>query len=201
MAFFSKNGSGKQADSNRKRRHSLNAWLLYFGIASMGLTGVTFSKYSTTITGTITVQVAQAFTVTFLGYEKDETEKKVLLEGLVYEGQYITEVPEMPDREVVDSLPLLDQFAVFSLEDSTEAVIYYRDFLGWNLDGEPIDDPTKIVVDRNLEFEAVYSYTQEPADEVPVLTAASPSEAENVEAEIVAGGGQAGGGGAGAVLL
>ena len=56
MAFFSKNGSGKQADSNRKRRHSLNAWLLYFGIASMGLTGVTFSKYSTTITGTITVQ-------------------------------------------------------------------------------------------------------------------------------------------------
>ena len=82
MAFFSKNGSGKQADSNRKRRHSLNAWLLYFGIASMGLTGVTFSKYSTTITGTITVQVAQAFTVTFLGYEKDETENRILSQNV-----------------------------------------------------------------------------------------------------------------------
>ncbi len=66
MAFFSRNGSEKPADSSRKRRHSLNAWLLYFGIASMGLTGVTFSKYSTTITGTITVQVAQSFTVTYL---------------------------------------------------------------------------------------------------------------------------------------
>ena len=142
MAFFSRNSSEKPADSNGKRRHSFNAWLLYFGIASMGLTGVTFSKYSTTITGTITVQVAQAFTVTFL----DDNMKDVLGESHVYEGQHITEVPERPEQELVDSVPMFGQFAVLSLDDDHDSGIYYRKFLGWILDEEVIKDPTEIVV-------------------------------------------------------
>ena len=186
MAFFSRNGSRKQADSNRKRRHSLNAWLLYLGIASMGLSGVTFSKYSTTITGTITVQVAQSFSTVFL-----DGDDNVLGESLVYEGQYVTEVPECPEREVTDSVPLVGQLSVLALDDNSDADIY-RVFLGWTLDGETLVDPTEIEVYEDLKFVAVYEYTQELAPE-----AASPSEAEKVEAGTVPGGGQGGGSGAG----
>lgn len=164
MAFFSRNSSEKPADSNGKRRHSLNAWLLYFGIASMGLTGVTFSKYSTTITGTITVQVAQSFALTYLDDNGVE-----LGESVVYEGQCATEVPEIPEHEVTDSVPLVGTFSLLSLDDDSDAEIH-RVFLGWTLDGESLVDPTEIVVDQDLVFVAVYEYTQEPAPE-----AASPS--------------------------
>ena len=73
----------KTSHQPHKVRLPLTLWLFYLGILSMSLTGVTFSKYSTIIHGTISVQVADSYNVTFL----DEDGITELASSRVFEGQ------------------------------------------------------------------------------------------------------------------
>lgn len=178
LAFFNKKRE-EQSQQTTKRRLPLTLWFFYLGILSMALTGVTFSRYSTVVRGTVSVQVADSFPVIFMDAD-GETE---IATTRVYEGQQIKHTPDMYGVEAVlfDARMDTGDF-IFSDEDTV-----YRTFLGWSLDGETIVDPTDIPVDQDLIFIAVYEILPEapvatPSDATP--SDATPSNATPSNAEI-----------------
>ena len=130
----------KTSHQTRKMRLPLTLWLFYIGILSMSLTGVTFSKYSTIIHGTISVQVADSYNVTFL----DADGVTELASVRVYDGQNIENAPDMGGEAVI--LCSEDE-----LINDLEPI-----FIGWSLDGEIILDLADLVVDREMQLIAVY---------------------------------------------
>lgn len=162
-----------------KKRLPLTLWLFYMGILCMSLTGVTFSKYSTVVHGTISVQVAAANTATFL----DADGVTEVARFRVYEGQQLTEVPDLNVCEAMlyDEGSMTSSDYIFSDEDTV-----YRVFLGWSLDGETVIDPMEIEIDQDLVFIAVYEILPEPV-ELASPSNATPSDAELPDAMPSAG--------------
>lgn len=151
----------KKKGPGKKRSHGVispSLWLFYLGLLSMSLTGVTFSKYSTVVRGTISVKVASSAMATFL----DDTGEE-LAALRVYEGQSISEsdIPAGSDSITTENsgvaLMALDAEAV---EDSGTEILICKKFLGWSLDGETVVDPMEIEVTEDLYFIAVYEITE-----------------------------------------
>lgn len=167
----------KKKAPGKKRSHGVispSLWLFYLGLLSMSLTGVTFSKYSTVVRGTISVKVASSAMATFL----DDTGEK-LAALRVYEGQSISEadIPAGSDSITTENsgvaLMALDAETV---EDSSTEILICKKFLGWSLDGETIVDPTEIEVTEDLYFIAVYEITEK------TVVKATPSNAAKTPA-------------------
>lgn len=165
----------KSNDQPKKKRLPLTLWFFYMGILCMSLTGVTFSKYSTVVHGTISVQVAASALATFL----DADGVTEVATTRVYEGQQLTEVPDLNVCEAMlyDEGSMSSSDYIFSDEDTV-----YRVFLGWSLDGENVIDPTDIVIDQDITFIAVYEILPEPV-ELASPSNATPSNAEAGGAE------------------
>lgn len=165
----------KSNDQPKKKRLPLTLWFFYMGILCMSLTGVTFSKYSTVVHGTISVQVAASALATFL----DADGVTEVATTRVYEGQQLTEVPDLNVCEAMlyDEGSMSSSDYIFSDEDTV-----YRVFLGWSLDGENVIDPTDIVIDQDITFIAVYEILPEPV-ELASPSNATPSNAEAGDAE------------------
>lgn len=154
-------------------------WFFYLGLLCLSMTGVTFSRYFTTITGTISVQVADSYVVTFL----DADEITVLDRVRVYEGQRITSTPDMSGAEAMlfsDNLDMDVGDAIYSDEDTV-----YRVFAGWKLQGGTggIINPYELEIHQDVTLVAVYDISPEPP-----LTAtpanATPSDATPSNAEL-----------------
>lgn len=160
----------KSSDQPKKKRLPLTLWFFYMGILCMSLTGVTFSKYSTVVHGTISVQVAASYQATFL----DADGVTEVAAARVYEGQQLTDVPDLNVCGAIlyDEGNMSSSDYIFSDEDTV-----YRVFLGWSLDGENVIDPTDIVIDQDITFIAVYEILPEP------VGLASPSNATPSNAE------------------
>lgn len=160
----------KSSDQPKKKRLPLTLWFFYMGILCMSLTGVTFSKYSTVVHGTISVQVADSALATFL----DADGVTEIATTRVYEGQQLTEVPDLNVCEAMlyDEGSMSSSDYIFSDEDTV-----YRVFLGWSLDGENVIDPTEMIIDQDITFIAVYEILPEPV-EMASPSNASPSNAE-----------------------
>lgn len=165
----------KSNDQPKKKRLPLTLWFFYMGILCMSLTGVTFSKYSTVVHGTISVQVAASALATFL----DADGVTEVATTRVYEGQQLTEVPDLNVCEAMlyDEGSMSSSDYIFSDEDTV-----YRVFLGWSLDGENVIDPTDMVIDQDITFIAVYEILPEPV-ELASPSNATPSNAEAGDAE------------------
>lgn len=163
----------KSNDQPKKKRLPLTLWFFYMGILCMSLTGVTFSKYSTVVHGTISVQVAASRCVMFL----DADGVTEVATTRVYEGQQLTEVPDLNVCEAMlyDEGSMSSSDYIFSDEDTV-----YRVFLGWSLDGENVIDPTDMVIDQDITFIAVYEILPEPV-ELASPSNATPSNADSVE--------------------
>lgn len=154
-----------KSEKERKRRRPDHRglpptlWLFYLGVLSMSLTGLTFSRYSTVIRGTISVKVADSYQAKFLDDHGEE-----LASCRVYDGQRLAEedVPEGNDCiETGDGSVALLALTDYSEEDSGQEILITKRFLGWSLDGETVIDPTEIIVNGNLSFYAVYDITTE----------------------------------------
>lgn len=177
-------GQSKKEKQTANRRSSakrapLYLWLFYLGLLCLSMTGVTFSRYFTTITGTISVQVADSYLVTFL----DADEKTVLDTVRVYEGQRITRTPDMSGAEAMlfsDNLDMDVGDAIYSDEDTV-----YRVFAGWKLQGGTggLINPYDLEIHQDVTLVAVYDISPEPP-----LTAtpanATPSDATPSNAEL-----------------
>ncbi len=153
----------------QKKRLPLTLWLFYLGILCMSLTGVTFSRYSTVVHGTISVQVAAAYQAVFL----DEDGATEVASFQVYEGQRLLGAPDLNVCEAMlydDSLMASGDY-IYSDEDTV-----YRVFLGWSLDGVNVIDPTKIEIDQDIAFIAVYEILPDPSD-LATPSDATPSDA------------------------
>lgn len=162
----------KKKEQGKVRRRGVispSLWLFYLGLISMSLTGVTFSRYSTVVRGTISVKVADSYQVTFLDDSGEE-----MASCRVYDGQQLSEgdIPEGSNSRLTEdsgiSLMALDEE---SEEDTGQETIIYKKFLGWSLDGETIVDPADITVDGDLCFYAVYEFIEK------AVTKATPSNA------------------------
>lgn len=165
----------KSQQQPQKKRLPLTLWLFYMGILCMSLTGVTFSKYSTVVHGTISVQVAASYRATFLDAD-GETE---VASTRVYEGQQLSDVPNLNVCEAMlyDDNSMASSDYIFSDEDTV-----YRVFLGWSLDGETVIDPTEITIDQDITFIAVYEILPDPV-ELASPSNATPSDATPSDAE------------------
>lgn len=157
----------------RKVRHRSaippSLWLFYLGLISMSLTGVTFSRYSTVVQGTISVIVADSYQVTFF----DDTGEE-MSSCRVYEGQQLheTDIPEGSDSILTeDGNPVVMELGTDSEADMGLETVIYKKFLGWSLDGETIVEPAKITVDGELCFYAVYEHIEK------IIEKATPSNA------------------------
>lgn len=169
----------KSQGQPQKKRLPLSLWLFYMGILCMSLTGVTFSRYSTVVHGTISVQVAEAYQATFL----DADGVTEVAAARVYEGQKLTEAPDLNVCEAMlyDDSSMVSSDYIFSDEDTV-----YRVFLGWSLDGEHVIDPTEIEIDQDITFIAVYEILPDPV-ELATPSNATPSNAEEVTSPNAAG--------------
>lgn len=173
-----------KSEKKRKRKQTdlrglpPTLWLFYLGVLSMSLTGLTFSRYSTVIRGTISVKVADAYQAKFLDDNGEE-----LASRRVYDGQRLAEEEVPEGNDCVETggggiavLALPDR----SEEDGGRDIIITKRFLGWSLDGETVIDPTEIIVNGDLRFYAVYDITEEwvrkatPSNATP--SNATPSE-------------------------
>ena len=164
MPDFYKKKHDESQEQPQKKRLPLTLWLFYLGILCMSLTGVTFSRYSTVVHGTISVQVAATYKVAFLDMD-GVTE---VAASRVYEGQRLRAVPDLNVCEAVlyDEGSMAGSEYIFSDEDTV-----YRVFLGWSLDGETVMDPMDMEIDQDIAFIAVYEILPDP------VTLASPSDA------------------------
>lgn len=185
MAAFWKKKNHDAQKNAKKDRLPLSLWMFYIGLVSMSLTSVTFSKYSTVIHGTISVQVADSYTALFLDDDGSE-----LAATRVYEGQTISSsaVPEAGDTSQTSGRSrMVRSFALASDSDASEPEVIKR-FLGWSLDGETIVDPTEILIDQDTCFYAVYEIVERPAAVLPnvdqaVLPTTEAAGAVNAETE------------------
>ncbi len=159
-----------------KKRLPLTLWLFYMGILCMSLTGVTFSKYSTVVRGTISVQVASAYNVAFMDADGETT----VATARVYEGQRLSDAPDLNVCEAMlyDESSMTSSDYIFSDEDTV-----YRVFLGWSLDGETVIDPTEMEIDQDITFIAVYEILPEPV-ELASPSNATPSDADMPDSEL-----------------
>lgn len=171
MSIWPGKKQDKRDERPQKKRLPLTLWLFYAGMITMSLTGVTFSRYSTVVHGTISVEVAASYTATYMDAD-GETE---IARTRVYEGQSIEEVPDLNVSEAMLFSANLDMDVgdyIYSDEDTV-----YRTFVGWSLDGETVVDPRTVEVDQDLVFIAVYEVLPEP------LPDATPSDATPADAE------------------
>lgn len=153
-----------------KKRMPWYLWAFYLGLLSLGMSSLTFSRYSTTVTGTISAQVADSYVLTFM--DADGTTE--LAATRVYEGQPVSGEPDMYGSEAMlfsDNLNMDVGDFIYSDEDTV-----YRVFEGWSLDGENIIDLDTLVVDRDMVLIAVYRISPEPV-ETASPSNASPSDA------------------------
>lgn len=156
-------GQSKKEKQTEKCRSSIKRvpyylWFFYLGLLCLSMTGVTFSRYFTTITGTISVQVADSYLVTIL----DADETTVLDTTRVYEGQKIASTPDMNGAEAMlfsDNLDMDVGDAIYSDEDTV-----YRVFAGWKLQGgtDDIINPFELEIHQDVTLIAVYEILPEP---------------------------------------